>query len=424
MELSDLQRLWVCDMIQAPPRMYSVLRHACCGDCDESNFECMLPVLRAIVVGTARRLCDHFADWRHPCAHCGLALLSLAERARGSAWWNGDSFVEEIQRSARLLARIPRFQNAARQLVETYDGETWPDEHIYATFGDGFFVTLAEADALVAECEDEAAAEQESPIATRVSDREPRRAAYTRAELEIARRKDWSEPQRFIAERVVRDLARNALTEAAFVRGSIAAPVTLYPLPAPSGCTIIGYAAESTTVGTEDRRTFSGQHMAPDLSLGILRAAWTAGEDGPGDAWATWMLACSAKPLLDAPADRRDGKWRWTLELDAGAADPDLPVTLPNRESVRRYLTWLQGGRCAMCSIRRYHWETLRGQPVPAELVGPAECLDHDHGTGLIRGLLCTPCNSRWEPRGQYTGDPVRAAYVADPPAALLRMAY
>ena len=78
-----------------------------------------------------------------------------------------------------------------------------------------------------------------------------------------------------------------------------------------------------------------------------------------------------------------------------------MPYTLTDAQAqrplIRVYLTRIQGGRCAMC-----------GEPAPR--VG-----DHDHDTGFVRGLLCTPCNNRAK-RG--TADPVALAYIANPPAA------
>lgn len=38
-----------------------------------------------------------------------------------------------------------------------------------------------------------------------------------------------------------------------------------------------------------------------------------------------------------------------------------------------------QGGRCAICRVELAGW-------------GDA-CLDHDHATGVNRGVLCAPCN-------------------------------
>lgn len=45
-------------------------------------------------------------------------------------------------------------------------------------------------------------------------------------------------------------------------------------------------------------------------------------------------------------------------------------------------------------------------------------CLDHDHSTGLARGLLCTPCNTGL---GMFRDNPVfmqlAAAYIVETPA-------
>lgn len=42
-----------------------------------------------------------------------------------------------------------------------------------------------------------------------------------------------------------------------------------------------------------------------------------------------------------------------------------------------------QQGRCAMCGDEPEPWRTN----------GEALFVDHDHSTGLVRGLLCGPCN-------------------------------
>ena len=47
-----------------------------------------------------------------------------------------------------------------------------------------------------------------------------------------------------------------------------------------------------------------------------------------------------------------------------------------------------QGGVCAICGKSQgiYHWKN--GTPYRL-------CVDHDHSTGRVRGLLCTGCNSK-----------------------------
>lgn len=59
------------------------------------------------------------------------------------------------------------------------------------------------------------------------------------------------------------------------------------------------------------------------------------------------------------------------------------------RLSVEEYDSLLeqQGGACAICSREVEHFEG-------DEKVGVRLNVDHDHGTGAVRGLLCTACNS------------------------------
>jgi hypothetical protein len=77
------------------------------------------------------------------------------------------------------------------------------------------------------------------------------------------------------------------------------------------------------------------------------------------------------------------------------------------KDVVRAELSEMQRGRCAVC-------------PSAGPLV-----VDHDHETGLVRGLLCQRCNSR---EGQCVSTWFRVApdaamlaylaYLANPPAA------
>jgi hypothetical protein len=81
-------------------------------------------------------------------------------------------------------------------------------------------------------------------------------------------------------------------------------------------------------------------------------------------------------------------------EVPGGKVPPHLSAT----EALRRW----QGGACAMCSASR------------GRLL-----VDHCHRTGLVRGLLCSSCNTA-EGLGS---SPAFAAYRERPPAAMLGVA-
>lgn len=98
-----------------------------------------------------------------------------------------------------------------------------------------------------------------------------------------------------------------------------------------------------------------------------VRQLWVSRISPP----ACWSWPMGAREWATAEAIRR---------IDDVEAVHDLSVALLNR--------W-QNGRCAVCGGVR--WDVI----------------DHDHGTGLIRGLLCTSCNltePHWEPDHPHAG--------------------
>ncbi len=63
-----------------------------------------------------------------------------------------------------------------------------------------------------------------------------------------------------------------------------------------------------------------------------------------------------------------------------------------------------QGGRCAICAAQREIARYGRGQNAPRKDV---ICVDHDHATGRVRGLLCHDCNNGL---GRFADSPERLA--------------
>lgn len=77
------------------------------------------------------------------------------------------------------------------------------------------------------------------------------------------------------------------------------------------------------------------------------------------------------------------------------------------RKRKRNILMGMQQGRCAICCVDDYPERRLQA--------------DHDHETGLLRGMLCPPCNNRESRYRRGVDDAGVRAYLASPPAAGLK---
>jgi Recombination endonuclease VII len=93
-------------------------------------------------------------------------------------------------------------------------------------------------------------------------------------------------------------------------------------------------------------------------------------------------------------AARRDGTWRRKAAFDRLLRLYGI--------SAKRYEELLehQGRVCALCG----------GTNVDSRHRGKALCVDHDHKTGVIRGLLCHRCNRLL---GLAADDPARLVRAA-----------
>jgi hypothetical protein len=114
------------------------------------------------------------------------------------------------------------------------------------------------------------------------------------------------------------------------------------------------------------------------------------------------------------PPEQRCGNWvapryfprPWAGPLPEQWGDPKIP---------RWYVWWrlhdIQDGTCATCDSAAY-------------------VIDHDHVTGLVRGLLCVSCNhlegecGRRVQDGAHGGEPCFQKYWDCPPAGPLRWLY
>lgn len=413
---ADGRAVWV-GAGETPPAHVTPTRWACCGTCYEDIEECLHPGLQALLEATGRSLCDAPVPPGHVCGPCGQTLLQLAEACRGSTWWGLDGhrgFLGEVEWTTNVLQQVG-IAAPADQILREYDGEEWPIEHL-RPYLQSCIVTPAQMWAVIDEAR--RAAPPNDPV---VAERSAR-GAVTRGEIEIARRMGWGQPQKWLVEAQVRGAAGEALNEAHFIELCQGRGVTLIPKIGLPHTGVIGYSAHLESIPAEHRREYGGRTLARDLALPQLRRTWGQACTGPLDAWATWLGLCADAPLPAVPpSERPDGRWAWLHpELAAHLQATSSPVPrlppYPSYEDVWDHLHARQGGICAMCQLRRRAWKLTRGTPVPPALLGRVEHMDHDHETGLIRGLLCARCNTLAEPAGKTTRDSVWVAYTNSPP--------
>lgn len=125
------------------------------------------------------------------------------------------------------------------------------------------------------------------------------------------------------------------------------------------------------------------------------------------EARASRLLARSI--ALDPPWEGTPACWSWSPEqtdpasVTAGLSSAALAAIRQAEGGEETLLLdcW-QAGRCAIC-----------GRHTAGELI-----TDHDHGTGLVRGLLCRSCNTREGNDQRPVG--MLGKYRERPPAAIL----
>ncbi|WP_455355930.1 endonuclease domain-containing protein [Streptomyces sp. SYSU K217416] len=146
----------------------------------------------------------------------------------------------------------------------------------------------------------------------------------------------------------------------------------------------------SWTVGDHGPEDWTGRRDVPaEVSWGSLVAEWFVRPTGPG-----------TDPSAVDRRDRCGGGPYETLH-----SWPPRPARTASIRRLRAALVDALGPDCHLCG--RY----------------PGAMVDHDHQTGLVRGLLCAFCNRTLEECPHVTGCP-KADYLLSPPAAGLHLRY
>ncbi len=142
---------------------------------------------------------------------------------------------------------------------------------------------------------------------------------------------------------------------------------------------------------------------------GTMRRCTKCGSDGPFTKSTSKKRAKDGLRSVCKPCENASVKARYALDPAKFKAisvawqerNQDKVLRIRRRRILRSYglsedrfdaLMIHQAGRCAVCRSAHLSTTTRRGV-----------CIDHDHGTGLVRGLLCSKCNLAL---GHFRDDP------------------
>ncbi|XAS78309.1 hypothetical protein V3G39_17925 (plasmid) [Dermatophilaceae bacterium Sec6.4] len=118
------------------------------------------------------------------------------------------------------------------------------------------------------------------------------------------------DPDRVLLQRVVRGAVQAALTEEEFVYAVLEAGVDIEPRWAAGGREqVVGYSVQVPIpegvrpAGVDERVRYGGKKLAPDLTLGKMRPAWTANETDASKqgALALWRGELPTPPVAEDP---------------------------------------------------------------------------------------------------------------------------